>query len=321
MTIAAAPPAAHRPIVTGLVLLLWLGVFALLALLVGRQAMLLPPNWDRFFPLDGRSRLAAAIEQRRQALAAAGCADVATAPAETPTLPPPSAPIRPELAKTLKLEVLARRLERSAVLVLTSKVSGSGFFIGPTTIMTNRHVVEEQPDGRVKITSKTLGRVIDGQVVAKSQPGEIGAPDFAIIKVAAPSTAEVLPVSSLIAKLQRIVVAGYPGLVIGNDIGFRRLLAGDVSAAPDLNLVEGTVSGMQSSAYGVQEIIHSAAVLTGNSGGPLVDACGRVVGINTFISVDAKQSGHVNYALSATDLARFLADARIAYTADATPCE
>jgi S1-C subfamily serine protease len=321
MTLAERAPAARHPLALGLALLLWLAVLGLAGLLIARQTMQLPGGWARFLPPDEPSRLAAVLEAKRQALIAAGCTAVATAPGESPAAPQPTTPAVPEAAKAMKAELLARRLERSAVLVLTEKVSGSGFFIAPTSIMTNRHVVEGQADGHVKITSKSLGRVIDGQVVAISKPGEIGAPDFAVIKVAAPQSAEVLPVSTVIAKLQKIVVAGYPGLVIGNDVGFRKLLAGDVTAAPDLNLTEGSVSAMQSSAFGVQEIIHSATVLTGNSGGPLVDACGRVVGINTFITVDAKQSGHVNYALAATDLGRFLSEAHIPYSTEAGPCD
>jgi hypothetical protein len=35
------------------------------------------------------------------------------------------------------------------------------------------------------------------------------------------------------------------------------------------------------------------------SGGPIVDACGRAIGMNTYIAVDEQQSGRVSYALAA----------------------
>jgi S1-C subfamily serine protease len=56
----------------------------------------------------------------------------------------------------------------------------------------------------------------------------------------------------------------------------------------------------------------------GNSGGPLVDACGRVGGVNTLFFADENQVGNV--ALDVTGLRKFLTENRIAFTADDSPC-
>ena len=56
-------------------------------------------------------------------------------------------------------------------------------------------------------------------------------------------------------------------------------------------------------------IAHSAAISAGNSGGPLVDACGRVVGINRFIRVSVDQASHAGFAIASDDVLRFLAEA------------
>ena len=65
-------------------------------------------------------------------------------------------------------------------------------------------------------------------------------------------------------------------------------------------------------------ILHSADISAGNSGGPLVDSCGRAVGINTFIATN-QQATKANYALGASWLAAFLRSAKtpIDWRADA----
>ena len=326
----------------GWAILLW-GIVALLvvasgARLAGRLPHVLPVVG---LPIDAEGRLEQAIAAKHSQLASCAPAaastaappptvpsptpaptpvpSVPTSPAPSPTAPSPTAPSQDLHA--LPAAEIAHRLERSAVLVLSVEGSGSGFFITPNLIVTNRHVVESEKNAPVLITSKTLGRVMIGRVVAKTTGKlETGGMDFAVIQVDSPPTAEPLVFATGIGKLQKVVVAGYPGLVIDNDVGFRRLLSGDPSSAPDLSLTEGSVTSTQASAFGVTQIVHSAVVLTGNSGGPLVDACNRLVGINTFIAIDESQSGHVNYALSANDLAKFLTSRSIIITSDPRPC-
>jgi len=313
-----------RVALLGWAILLW-GIVALLvvasgARLAGRLPHVLPMVG---LPIDAEGRLEQAIAARHSQLAS--CAPAAVPAAVTPpTVPAPGVPAStapPQDIHALPAAEIAHRLERSAVLVLSEEGSGSGFFIAPNLIVTNRHVVESGKRAPVLVTSKTLGRVLIGEVVAKTTGKlETGGMDFAVIQVNPPPTAEPLAFAVGIGKLQKVVVAGYPGLVMDNDMGFQRLLSGDPSSAPDLSLTEGSVTSTQASALGVTQIVHSAVVLTGNSGGPLVDACNRLVGINTFIAIDRSQSGHVNYALSATDLAKFLASRSITITSDPRPC-
>ncbi|MEI6559918.1 MAG: serine protease [Rhodospirillaceae bacterium] len=319
---------------SALLIALW-GVVVVLAALAGaRLAGRLPHVLPVLaLPLDDEGRLELVVAARRAQLADCATPAAARLPvpppgqppvplaATPPPLSPPASPPQAGAITPAPLTELARHLERSTVLVLTEGGSGSGFFIAPDLIATNRHVIEHQADRRVLVTSKRLGQVVWGQVVAQTRgSGDAGAPDFAVIRIPAVANAEPLAFAAGVGKLQKVVVAGYPGLVIGQDAGFRRLLSGDRSAAPDLSLTEGSVSAAQTSAFGLTQIVHSAIVLTGNSGGPLVDACGRLVGVNTFIAVDQAQSGHVNYALSAGDLATFLAGASIRVTPDARIC-
>jgi serine protease Do len=211
-------------------------------------------------------------------------------------------------------------LSHAVVLVLTEKSVASGFFIAPNYIVTNRHAVEDAKDGQVGITSKTLGGLHIGRVVATTPVGPKGAADYAIVRVDDVQSVAALPVSLSHDALTPIVSAGYPGLTIMNDAGFRRLVDGDASAAPELVLRRGEIQAVQQSPAGAEVLVHSGDVMEGNSGGPIVDTCGRALGMNTYIAVDEQQSGRVSYALSARSLVDFVRQAGVPLTVQGSPC-
>jgi len=66
--------------------------------------------------------------------------------------------------------------------------------------------------------------------------------------------------------------------------------------------------------------MHTAQIWSGSSGGPLIDRCGRVVGINTFRFSDAKKQEGANYALSASALMIFLRDKGVPFESMAGNC-
>jgi serine protease Do len=225
-------------------------------------------------------------------------------------------------APILSNKELSDRLEKSTVLVLTSNGIATGFFIGPQTIVTNRHAIETATDGVIFVTSRSLGAVQRVRLT-NATPGaaQVGAPDFAILRMdgaVAPATLALTPEAP---KLAAVYTAGYPGLSVIRDAGFRRLIKGDAFSAPDLNLTRGEVQSHQTSPAGLPMIVHTASVLGGNSGGPLVDNCGRVVGVNTFIAVDQQQSGRLNYAQSSGALVQFLKNNNIGAQTDPRPCD
>lgn len=242
---------------------------------------------------------------------AARVAAPSTAPATVTSAP----------AKPMAMTALGALLEKSTALVLTEDSSGSGFFIAPDLLVTNRHVVEESKTGKVLVTSKSLGAVRPARIVAVSPSSQTGGADFALLQMGGSGpTPTPLPLATTVDKLQPVVAAGYPGLSLMNDPGFRRLIDGDGRAAPDLNLTTGTVQSLQESPAGGRLVLHTATVLQGNSGGPLVDQCGRVVGVNTFIAVDQEQSGRNSYALAAPALIGFLTGQKVGAAVASGPC-
>lgn len=241
---------------------------------------------------DATPRSGTALSARSEATAP----EAEIAPTEGVTAPTEGA--------TLSNRELVALLNDATALVLTETGSASGFFIAPDLLVTNRHAVEDS-GGMIYVTSKALGRVHPGQVLAISPSGTAGAEDFALVRVADAPARRTLGFSGALEPLMPVVAAGYPGLTIVHDTGFRALLAGDITAAPELVLNRGEVQVVQRSPQGLDVIAHSGRILKGNSGGPLVDACGRVVGINTYAAIDASQAGQVSYAIAAAELVRF----------------
>lgn len=147
---------------------------------------------------------------------------------------------------------------------------GSGFILDAGGyILTNNHVVADADEVRVKLADD---REFDATVIGTDPPT-----DLALLKIEA---ADLQPVE--LADSDHLEVGDWV-LAIGNPFGLPRTVSsGIVSAKGRANV--GIVD--------YEDFIQTdAAVNPGNSGGPLVDLNGRVVGINTAI---ASRSGGNN---------------------------
>lgn len=228
-------------------------------------------------------------------------------------------------AAALSDAALAKRLEETTAIVLVDggpagTGMGTGFFISPTLLVTNRHVVEESTSTRVLVSSKSLGSLRRATVLKVTRSADIGKPDFALLRMDDGTSAGFLDLAPDAPKLSTVVAAGYPAVVVKNDPSFNRMLSGDLSAAPDLSLTKGAVQSLQAGPDGTPLMVHTSSIAKGNSGGPLVDGCGRVVGVNTFINVDQSQSAKINYAIRSPVVAGFLKAAGASARMDTRPC-
>lgn len=187
----------------------------------------------------------------------------------------------------------------------TKFATGSGFFIAPGYIITNRHVVGNNPT-LLFATNKALGQPVRGRVLARGNSNE---EDFAIVAVDLPAGVQVKPLkfSHALKKTQKVGAWGYPNIIGKNDPAYESLLRGEnIKAIPEPSYSEGVVSAILN--RDPKLIVHTAPISPGNSGGPLLDEEGNVVGINTMITLDEDSYRQASIALSVDDLEKFIAE-------------
>lgn len=219
--------------------------------------------------------------------------------------------------------------EKATVLILVPNNSGNsaenkgsmgtGFFINETDIVTNLHVLGRANEAL--LVNKAFGRPVKARVIARTQnQTQIGAADFAVLRVTDAKAPAILTVAAGIPKGGTIIAAGFPGVIMQTDSVYRRLIGGDLTAAPEMAVTQGTVTTFQQGEGGLELLLHTAAISGGNSGGPLLDYCGRVVGVNTFMRSGTAEHTQLNFAQRSASMAQFLKKSNIAFQYDTTAC-
>lgn len=169
----------------------------------------------------------------------------------------------------------------STVLIFTYKNHeidsvGSGFFIGDDLILTNSHVVDGAEKFEI-ITSK--GERKSASLIANGVSGTGN--DFAILKGVFENKINPVHISSTYSPLESVYAFGFPVIAIKDDANFLALVNGDSKVLPNLVSSSGNIQQIRKNNKNIEVILHSAKISGGNSGGPLMDQCGRAVGINT----------------------------------------
>jgi len=147
-----------------------------------------------------------------------------------------------------------------------SESTGSGFVIdGDGLILTNAHVVEAATE--IKVTFS------DNHTVSATPVGQDADTDLALLRVKGEGDVEPLDLGD-----SSTVQVGDPTIAIGNPFGLERTLTTGVVSALQRRLTA-------PSGFTIDNVIQTDAALNpGNSGGPLLDASGRVIGINSQIA-------------------------------------
>lgn len=162
--------------------------------------------------------------------------------------------------------------------------AGSGFFVSPDGwIMTNKHVVFDETATYTAVTKD--GQSYEAKVMARDPSN-----DIALLKIEIQDAPYLRFADSDSLQLGQGVVA------IGNSLG-------QYQNTVTYGIISGVGRSIRAGGGGISELLEGviqtdAAINQGNSGGPLLNLAGSVVGINTAVDISGQSIG---FAIPAND--------------------
>ena len=192
--------------------------------------------------------------------------------------------------RKLDTEEIANKTLPSVVMLKNERGLGSGFIIDKNgLVITNRHVVSGG--------DKNFQLIADGGIKSEGQVIYVDRKlDFALVRSEGLKGLKPLPIcyANYPSPGQNVVAFGSPEGLAGT------VTRGIVSA---VRYPTGDLEGVAPNF--VTLIQTDASISPGNSGGPLVNNKGEVIGVNTF-NIDCGRSQNLNFAVSMVDVLKAL---------------
>jgi hypothetical protein len=190
---------------------------------------------------------------------------------------------------------------------------GSGFAVAPNRIVTNAHVVAQATEGRdvaIGVVPSEGAQATRARIVAIDP-----ARDLALLEI---EQGRLIPIPLYIGPLEDgapVAALGYPGNV---DLATARSAQDYITPLPPARSV-GIFSNVRP-INGIVTLLHTANIARGHSGGPLLDQCGRVLGVNTLITHNQDGDAPFAFAVANRELTAFLRNAHQPFIAVDAEC-
>lgn len=190
---------------------------------------------------------------------------------------------------------IVQQTKKATVLVdVGGQGSGSGFLVHASGIfVTNAHVVNDAEPDSLKLvinSGQTDQKTVSARVVLIAEDE-----DLALLKTDEPVVGVPLPLASEtgLVELAKAAVFGYP---------FGKMLAAENESYPSISINVGRISALRHDGAALERIQFDASTNPGNSGGPLIDKDGKVIGV----IVSSIRGANVNFAIPVAKLIALL---------------
>ncbi|MCB2065132.1 MAG: trypsin-like peptidase domain-containing protein [Erythrobacter sp.] len=225
---------------------------------------------------------------------------------------------RPAMADPADVEAAARGVVRVIIIGRDGEEifpisHGTGFAVSANRVVTNAHVVAEAvEDDRLAIgvVPSEGSEAVYARLVAVSPRN-----DLALLQLTEPLGLTPLTIAGNPETTGEVTAVGYPM----NVDRAQGLGQSDIFRAQPPVTATGFLSGRRPS-RDFDTVLHTAPIAAGNSGGPLLDDCGRVLGVNSFGTASDGADAEFFFAVSTRELLPFLRANGITPRVNALPC-
>ncbi|MEH6628947.1 MAG: serine protease [Motiliproteus sp.] len=202
---------------------------------------------------------------------------------------------------------------------------GSGFFINKDQILTNAHVVRGA--NQIVVASRNMGIGV-GSVAAIGMTSKGLGIDAAVVDVRGIVPNRYLTFAHSVMEGDNVAIGGYPSVIASTDRNYIRLLhfideqvVPSTDDVPSTRFSFGAVEAIFINRKGNEDLQHGVETTGGNSGSPIVNSCGHVVGLH-YTGVSKKEdNSKFNYAHTFREVEKFLKNNGISYSYAESECD